>query len=136
MYPGTYAATSPQQPAVIMADGSETLTYAQLEDRSARLARLLYDRGLRRGDNVALLSENNVRYYDVFWAALRSGLYLTAVNHHLQQGEISYILNDCGAKALIVSAGRADQALAVADKTPGLASPLALGGGVGRPADH
>src|ERR1700760_3087658 len=129
MYPGKWAATSPQQPAVIMADGSETLTYAQLEDRSARLARLLYGRGLRRGDNVALLSENSARYYDVYWAALRSGLYLTAVNHHLQQAEISYILNDCGAKALIVSAGQAGQALAVAGETPGIASRFALGGG-------
>ncbi len=130
MYPGTWAATSPQQPAVIMADGSETLTYAELDERSARLARLLYDRGLRRGDNVALLSENNVRYYDAYWAALRSGLYLTAVNHHLQQAEISYILNDCGAQALIVSAGKAEQALAVAGETPGIASRFAFGGAV------
>src|SRR6201994_2343960 len=110
MYPGTYAATSPQQPAVIMADGSDTLTYAQLEDRSVRLTRLLYERGLRRGDNVALLSENSARYYDVYWAALRSGLYLTAVNHHLQQAEIGYILHDCGAKVLIVSVGHAGRA--------------------------
>ena len=130
MYPGTWAATSPQQPAVIMADGSETLTYAELDERSARLARLLYDRGLRRGDNVALLSENNLRYYDAYWAALRSGLYLTAVNHHLQQAEISYILNDCGAQALIVSAGQADQALAVAGETPGIGSRFAFGGAV------
>src|SRR6201995_4231216 len=130
MYPGTWAATSPQQPAAIMADGSDTLTYAELDDRSARLARLLYDRGLRRGDNVALLSENNLRYYEAFWAALRSGLYLTAVNHHLQQAEISYILNDCGAKALIVSAGKAEQALAVAGDTPGIESRLAFGGPV------
>src|SRR6201995_1164905 len=111
-----------------MAAGSESLTYAHLAYRAARLARLLHERGLRRGDNVALLSENNVRYYDVFWAALRSGLYLTAVNHHLQQGEISYILNDCGAKALIVSAGQADQALAVAGETPGIGSRVAFGG--------
>src|SRR6202012_5032834 len=123
MYPGTYAATSPQQPAVIMADGSETLTYAQLEDRSARLARLLYDRGLRRGDNVALLSEHSARYYAVYWAAPRRGLYLTAVTHHLQQAEIGYILNDCGAKALIVSAGQAGQALAAAGGSPGPARP-------------
>src|SRR6201994_4955727 len=136
MYPGTYAATSPQQPAVIMADGTETLTYAQLEDRSARLARLLYERGLRRGDNVALLAENNVRYYDVFWAALRSGLYLTAVNHHLQQAEIGYILNDCGAKALIVSAARAEQALAVAGETPGIASRFAFGGEIAGHEDY
>ena len=130
MYPGTYAATSPQQAAVIMADGSEILTYADLDERSARLARLLHDRGLRRGDNVALLSENSARYYDVYWAALRSGLYLTAVNHHLQQHEISYILNDCGAKALIVSAGKAAQAQAVADQTPGIGSRFAFGGEV------
>jgi long-chain acyl-CoA synthetase len=136
MYPGTWAATSPQQPAVIMADGSETLTYAQLEDRSARLARLLYDRGLRRGDNVALLSENSARYYDVYWAALRSGLYLTAVNHHLQPAEIRYILNDCGAQALIVSAGQAQQALAVADETPGIHSRLAFGGEVAGHEDY
>ena len=136
MYPGKWAATSPQQPAVIMADGSETLTYAQLEDRSARLARLLYGRGLRRGDNVALLSENSARYYDVYWAALRSGLYLTAVNHHLQQAEISYILNDCGAKALIVSAGRAEQALAVAGETPGIANRFAFGGEVAGHEDY
>jgi fatty-acyl-CoA synthase len=136
MYPGTWAAMSPQQPAVIMADGSETLTYAQLEGRSARLARLLHDRGLRRGDNVALLSENSARYYDVYWAALRSGLYLTAVNHHLQQAEISYILNDCGAKALIVSAGRADQALAVTGETPGIANRFAFGGEVAGYEDY
>src|SRR6201992_392714 len=136
MYPGTYAATSPQQAAVIMADGSETLTYAQLEDRSARLARLLYERGLRRGDNVALLSGNSPRYYDVYWAALRSDLYLTAVNHHLQQSEISYILNDCGAKALVVSAGKAEQALAVAGETPGIESRLAFGGPVAGHEDY
>ncbi len=130
MYPGTYAATSPQQAAAIMADGSETLTYAQLDERSARLARLLYELGLRRGDNVALLSENNLRYYEAYWAALRSGLYLTAVNHHLQQAEISYILNDCGAQVLIVSAGKAAQALAVAGETPGIGSRFAFGGQV------
>src|SRR6201995_6160414 len=112
-----------------MAAGSESLTYAHLAYRAARLARLLYERGLRRGDNVALLSENSARYYDVYWAALGSGLYLTAVNHHLQQAEISYILNDCGAQALIVSAGRADQALAVAGETPGIGRRVGFGGG-------
>jgi fatty-acyl-CoA synthase len=128
MYPGTYAATSPQQPAVIMADGTETLTYAELDEQSARLARLLHDRGLRRGDNVALLAENSGRYYEVYWAALRSGLYLTAVNHHLQQSEISYILNDCGARALVVSAAKAPLAAAVMAETPNIGSRFVFGG--------
>ena len=130
MYPGAYAATSPHQPAVIMSDSGETLTYAQLEERSIRLSRLLHDRGLRRGDTFALLSQNSPRYYEAYWAARRSGLYLTAVNHHLKRSEISYILNDCGARALLVSASKAEQALEIVEDTPGIASRFAFDGPV------
>jgi acyl-CoA synthetase (AMP-forming)/AMP-acid ligase II len=49
---------------------------------SARLARFLHDAGLRRGDGIALLAGNGPRVYEVYWAAQRSGLYLTAANHH------------------------------------------------------
>ena len=128
MYPGAHAETSPQQPAVIMSGSGETLTYAELEDRSLRLARLLAERGLRRGDRVALLSENSPRYSEVYWAALRSGLYLTAINHHLKRAEINYILNDCGAKALIVSVARSAQALEVLEDTPAVRSRFVFGG--------
>ena len=93
MYPGTHAATTPDKPALIMADTGETLTYRELEDRSVRLAHVLYDHGLRPGDSFALLSENSLRYHEAYWAALRSGLYVTALNHHLAVDELTYILN-------------------------------------------
>ena len=57
MYPGTYALVTPDKPAAIMAGSGHELTYAHLEDNSARLARVLHDAGLRRGDVVALLAE-------------------------------------------------------------------------------
>ncbi len=110
MYPGTWAATTPDRPAVVMAGSGRTLTYAELDDRSLRLARHLRARGLVEGDVVALLSDNAPEAYEVYWAALRSGLYITAVNHNLSADEASYIVRDCGARALVVSAAKADLA--------------------------
>ncbi|WNV88321.1 acyl-CoA synthetase [Umezawaea sp. Da 62-37] len=130
MYPGHYARTEPDQAAVVMSDTGETLTYAALEERSTRLSRLLHDRGLRRGDTIAVIAENGPRYFEAYWAALRSGLYITAINHHLKPSEIAYIVGDCAAKALVVSAAKSEQALAIADRTPTVVCRLAFGGPV------
>ena len=106
MYPGTWARTTPDKPALVMAGSGAVTTYAELEERSARLARHLYDAGLRPGDVIAFVSENRPEVFVVYWAALRSGLYVTAVNHNLGPDEAAYIVADCGARALIVSAGK------------------------------
>ena len=110
MYPGKHAQERPDHPAVIMAGSGERITYRELEDRSNRLAQLLWDAGLRRGDGVTILMENNPRYFEVFWAAMRSGLYLTSINRYLTPEEAAYIVNDSGAKALIASAALAGTA--------------------------
>ncbi|GAA2299882.1 acyl-CoA synthetase [Streptomyces kunmingensis] len=102
MYPGAYDRA---KPAVVTADGNSTLTYGELEENSLRLADHLRTAGLRGGDHLALLSDNDPRVMEVHWAALRSGLYLTAVNHHLTAEEAAYIVRDCGAAALIVADG-------------------------------
>ncbi|MCQ4213418.1 acyl-CoA synthetase [Streptomyces longispororuber] len=102
MHPGAF---DPVRAAVVTADGGTTLTYGELEENSLRLADHLRRAGLRRGDHVALLSDNDPRVMEVYWAAMRSGLYLTAVNHHLTADEAAYIVRDCGAKALIVADG-------------------------------
>ena len=107
MYPGTYAAEAPDRAAAVMAGTGETLSYGDLERRSVQLAHVLHEAGLRPGDVVALLTENNLRAFEVYWAAMRSGLYITAVNWHLKPDEIAYIVNDSGATALIVSAEQA-----------------------------
>ncbi|MGD9749936.1 MAG: AMP-binding protein [Acidimicrobiia bacterium] len=116
MYPGIHAQTTPDKPAVIMAgprfDGT-VVTYAELEDRSRRLAQLWWAAGLRPGDHVAILAENHPRYFEVFWAAMRSGLYFTTINRYLQADEAAYIVNDCGARALVASGSLGQLASAV-----------------------
>jgi long-chain acyl-CoA synthetase len=130
MYPGTYAADAPDSTAAVMAGTGETLTYGELNRRSAQLARVLREAGLRRGDVVALLTENHLRAFEVYWAAMRSGLYITAVNYHLKPDEVAYIVNDSGAAVLVVSAEQAATAEAIADQTAGVKLRLAFGGPV------
>ena len=130
MYPGLHARTTPDKPAVILADSGEAVTYRELDHNSAALATVLHDAGLRSGDVVAVLSDNAAQVFDVYWAALRSGLYITAINHHLTPKEAAYIVKDSGARALIVSAALRDLAVEVAGQLDAVELLLAFGGEV------
>ena len=91
-----------------MANSGEQLTFAELDARSAQLAQLLHAAGLRRGDHVSIFMENNIRFFECYWAAMRSGLYFTSINRYLQPDETAYILRDSTAKALFTSAAMAE----------------------------
>jgi long-chain acyl-CoA synthetase len=108
MYPGTFAKTKPNSPAVIMAGSGEVMTFGELNARSNQLAHCFRAAGLNRGDHVALFMENHIQYMAVVWAAMRSGLYLTAINSYLTPGEVSYIVEDCGAGAFITSTAKTE----------------------------
>lgn len=118
MYPGFYANITPEKPAAIHAGSGEIVTYAQLNDRSNQLAQLFWDRGLRRGDHVAIFMENHLRYFDVAWAALRSGMLLTTVNRYLTATEAAYIIDDSGANILVTSQALQETALTIHTMTP------------------
>ena len=60
--------------------------------------------GLREGDAVAILMENNEHIHAVMWAARRSGLYYVPINTHLTPAEAAYIVDNSSAKAIIGSA--------------------------------
>lgn len=103
MYPGKWATEFPDKPAVIHSVTGEQTTYRELNDRSNQLAQFFAAKGLKPGDHVAIFIENDIRFYDVVWAALRSGLYLTTVNRYLTAEEAGYIVNNCEAQILITS---------------------------------
>lgn len=105
MFPGTHAASAPDRPAVVLAGSGHTVTYGQLDDNSARLASALRGLGLRPGDMIVLVSDNSAEAFEIYWAAIRSGLYITAVNWHLAPEEAAYIVRDSGALVVISSAG-------------------------------
>ncbi|WBP96944.1 acyl-CoA synthetase [Mycolicibacterium neoaurum] len=130
MFPGVHAKTDPDKPAVIMAETGQTLTYHELDQRSAAIAAALRDLGLRRGDVIALLSDNVLEAFEIYWAAIRSGLYITAVNWHLAADEAAYIVNDCGARVLFASAGVGELAREIVSATSGVGHRFGLGGDI------
>ncbi|WP_018179383.1 acyl-CoA synthetase [Jongsikchunia kroppenstedtii] len=127
MFPGTFAATTPDKPAVIRPATGESITYAQLDERSTRAAHYLRGLGLVPGDHLAVVATNDIKVLEVYWGALRSGLYITAVNHHLTADEVNYILDDCGAKVLFASADCA-AAVSKSDEVAGIDHRVAWGG--------
>lgn len=103
-----HAGTTPDRPAVVMASTGMVRTFVEVDDTSVRLARLLRERGVRTGDHLALLADNEPAFFDVVWAAMRTGLYVTPINWHLTPAEAGYIVRDCDASVLVVSARLAE----------------------------
>jgi fatty-acyl-CoA synthase len=92
----------PDEVAVANADSPHALTWTQLEARVARLAHLLAGTGpVRRGDRVALLAENDLRYFEVQFACIRLGAAFVPLNIRLSPGEIRAMLADAGPRLLI-----------------------------------
>ncbi len=98
----------------------QSLTYAQLGDRVARLAGALHKLGVKSGDRVAMYSLNSARYIEYDLAVVWAGGVLNPVNIRWSPAEILYSLNDSGTTVLIVDetfkkavAGMASQAHAI-----------------------
>jgi long-chain acyl-CoA synthetase len=110
MYPGTFAITDPDKPALIMAATKRVQSYRELNARSIKIARLLDQIGVEQGETIAILSENNLDFLNVCWAAQRSGRYYSPISFRFVADEISYILEDSDAKALFVDSKCVDSA--------------------------
>ena len=102
MHPFHHAQTTPDKPAYIMADTGETVTYRQLDDRSNQVAQMLRAYGLKAGDHIAILLENHPRFFELCWGAQRAGIIYTAISTRLTVSEAAYIVQDCGAKVLVM----------------------------------
>ena len=102
-HPYLFAQSTPDKPAIIMAGSGETISYAQLDARSNKVAQLLRSLGFQSGDTVAVCLENRAEYFDIIWGAQRSGMICVAISCRLTAPEIDYILEDSGAQLLFTS---------------------------------
>ncbi|MGB1140480.1 MAG: AMP-binding protein [Halioglobus sp.] len=105
-----------------------TRTFQSLNANCNRLVRALRKRGLRAGDSVALVLANRPEFAEVVFACSRAGLRYTPVNRYLAPAEIAYIVNDCGAQALIGDHRFADLMHDTAQLCPKASVRLAVGG--------
>jgi amino acid adenylation domain-containing protein len=79
----------------------QSLTYLEVDRMANRLANALIERGVERGDRVAIFLPNTVEAVAAIFATLKAGGVFLVVNHTTKPDKLQYILDNCGAKALI-----------------------------------
>jgi long-chain acyl-CoA synthetase len=89
----------PDRPAIRLDD--VVLSYAALDDASARMASLLRDRGLEPGDRVGLMMPNVPHFAIAYYGILRAGGVVVPMNVLLKERETAFYLSDPGAKLVV-----------------------------------
>src|SRR5246500_2663369 len=105
---------------VALVHGDARRTWAQFEDRAARLAAAFTAAGLRPGSKVGLLLYNGPEYYEGFLAALKARMVPINVNYRYVDDELVYLLDDSDAEALVFHASLGETVGRVADRVPHL----------------
>jgi fatty-acyl-CoA synthase len=93
-------------------------TYADFAERTMRLAGLLRDLGIRKGDRVATLAWNSHRHLEVYWAAPLSGAVLHTLNFRLSAQDLTYIINHAGDSVIFADASVYPMLAGIRDKIP------------------
>ncbi|MDX6623112.1 MAG: long-chain acyl-CoA synthetase [Solirubrobacterales bacterium] len=96
--------------------GETELTYAELDERSARLASLLAAHGVEPGDRVGVMLPNVPEFPIAYYGVLRAGAIVVPMNVLLKRREIAFYLSDSGAKLLLAWHGFAEEAQAGAEE--------------------
>ncbi len=96
----------PERVAIIDEPGVEgslgALTYLEMKHRADGLAASLQERGIAKGDRVAMISANSAKFLLSFFGVSGSGRVLVPINYRLSKEDISYIVDHCGASLVLV----------------------------------
>jgi acyl-CoA synthetase (AMP-forming)/AMP-acid ligase II len=104
-----------------------TRTYGETNRRADALAAGLVDRGVSRGDRVALFMQNRPEAMESFFAALKLGAAAVPLNPRFTAEEIDYHLGDAGARALIIGEEVADVVAKVRDRLTSVEHVICVG---------
>ena len=107
------ARRDPERVAVIC-DGRST-TYAELDLTVNRISHALEDRGVVKGDRIAVLAHNCQEFLELHFALAKLGSISVPINFMLNAEEVAYILLHCGAKGIVVQSSLAPVAVNAAD---------------------
>jgi fatty-acyl-CoA synthase len=83
--------------------GDRAWSFRAIDDATSRVAGRLIAAGLRPGDRVAAYGRNSDAYLIAFLACCRAGMVHVPVNYALTGGELRYILDQSGARALLTA---------------------------------
>lgn len=109
------AAAHPDRVAVRL--GEESLTYAQLDDLATRVAGWLQQKGIDRGDRIALMLPNVLAFPALYYGILRAGAVVVPMNPLLKRREVQHYLRDSEARVLMAWSTAVEEGSEGADGT-------------------
>ena len=98
-----WADERPERVALRQDDRSDN--YAQLEDRTARIASMLLAAGLKKGDRIAWIGKNSDLYFSLFYGAARVGIVMVPIGWRLAPAEWVYMVKDAETRILFTGEG-------------------------------
>jgi 4-hydroxybenzoate-CoA ligase len=104
------------------------LTYGELQARSCQLANCLKRLGVRREERVALIMLDTVDFPVVFLGAMRAGIVPVPLNTMLTTEQYAYVLADCRARVLFISAALLPAVDDMLGRLPDLEHVIVVGG--------
>ncbi|RYY03784.1 MAG: long chain acyl-CoA synthetase [Gammaproteobacteria bacterium] len=113
--------------------GEQEYTYEQLYQQSQAIAAYLQNRGLQRGDRVAIFMENSWSLLPSLYAVLYAGGVFLVVNHLTKANKLEYILRDSGATFLLTDSNVAKQFLLAVTKVESLREIIYAGADIDEP---
>jgi long-chain acyl-CoA synthetase len=110
---------------VAYGDAQSSVTYAELLDRTGRIAGHLADRGIAPGDTVAILLPNSTQWVETCFGVARAGAVGVPVSYDATEPEIAYRLEDANCRALVTTAERGDLVAKLQASAPNLSVVIA-----------
>jgi long-chain acyl-CoA synthetase len=92
---------------VALVTPTRTLSFAELDDLSRAFAGALRRGGIEDGDRVSIYAQNRWEWVVAYHGVLRAGAVVNPINVMLTPEEVAFVLNDCGARAIITSGDKA-----------------------------
>jgi len=108
------AAAIPDKPAIV--DGDRRYSWAEYENRAARVAQVLADHGLEPGAKLSIYSYNAAEYMETQFGAFKARLCPVNVNYRYLEAELTHVINNSDSEALVFQAQFAPRVAAIRDQ--------------------
>ncbi len=114
---------------IALIEGDRQYTFQTLTERTRKIGNSLLALGLKKGDRVAILSQNSMENAESYFSIPNAGLVLVMLNFRLAPPEILEILSDSKPSALIVSDKLMDRVAGLGEKLSFLRHFIKIGNG-------
>ena len=104
----------PDKPAIV--DGDKRYSWSEYADRSARIAQVLTDHGLKAGAKLAIYSYNSAEYLETQFGAFKARITPVNVNYRYLEAELTHVINNSDSQALVYQAQFAPRVAAIRDQ--------------------